>query len=316
MAPDDKGKFPGLSSRQENLKERTRRLKEKLEMLAQLFPGMDTEILNDLKEAAGSMGEASGRLKRRGCPWRHSAGAGGDQRLSKSQQAMQQMAQQMAMQMQAARWGYPLVTTQGRDGITVPGFPCPPFPSRSFSGPGRGAIRASTEKSLSRLRKMPIRFRRSFREKVDGVPERRGSFPVQEGCGKIFQRVDRMRLRIAVLYHHLPFIFSSSLLFSPLEIAAVSPEVLKSLSDKAGTLGCGGGLVEVKGLLVQEPKDPKLLELASHIAFYRGDYQEALKLMKSALELEEEEKRKGFVLFLEETIGVTQSLKRYESPHF
>ena len=38
--------------------------------------------------------------------------------------------------------------------------------------------------------------------------------------------------------------------------------------------------------------------------------------MKSALELEEEEKRKGFVLFLEGTIGVTQPLKRYESPHF
>ncbi len=68
MAPDDKEKFPGLSSRQENLKERTNRLKERLEMLAQLFPGMDTEILNDLKEAAGSMGKASGKLKGEDAP--------------------------------------------------------------------------------------------------------------------------------------------------------------------------------------------------------------------------------------------------------
>ena len=38
--------------------------------------------------------------------------------------------------------------------------------------------------------------------------------------------------------------------------------------------------------------------------------------MKSALDLEEEEGRKNFVLFLEATIGVTQSFKKYESPHF
>ena len=72
----------------------------------------------------------------------------------------------------------------------------------------------------------------------------------------------------------------------------------------------------MNGLLAKDPKDPKLLGIASQSAFYRGDYQESLKLMKSALELEEEEKRKGFVLFLEGTIGATQSLKRYESAHF
>ena len=39
--------------------------------------------------------------------------------------------------------------------------------------------------------------------------------------------------------------------------------------------------------------------------------------MKSAIELGgEDEKKKGFALFIEETIGVVAPFKRYESPHF
>jgi tetratricopeptide (TPR) repeat protein len=73
----------------------------------------------------------------------------------------------------------------------------------------------------------------------------------------------------------------------------------------------------VNGHLSKEPKDIGLLELASLTAFYRGDYQEAQKLMKSALALGgEDEKKKGFVLFFEETIGVVAPFKKYESPHF
>ena len=75
--------------------------------------------------------------------------------------------------------------------------------------------------------------------------------------------------------------------------------------------------MEVKGLLVNEPKDPELLDLAAQVAFHRGDYEEALKLMKSAIELGgEDEKRKGFALFMEETIGVVAPFKKYESSHF
>ena len=107
-----------------------------------------------------------------------------------------------------------------------------------------------------------------------------------------------------------------SVFFQCSEIRAVSPEVLKSLSQKLERLDVEEALAEVKGLLIQEPRNPKLLDLAAQISFYRGDYQESLKLMRSSLELEEEEKRKGFVLFVEGTIGATRSLKRYESPHF
>ena len=73
----------------------------------------------------------------------------------------------------------------------------------------------------------------------------------------------------------------------------------------------------MKGLLDKDPKDIDLLELASLTAFYRGDYQEAQRLMKSALSLGgEDERKKGFALFFEETIGVVAPFKKYESPHF
>jgi len=123
-------------------------------------------------------------------------------------------------------------------------------------------------------------------------------------------------MRWRAIFFTITILIFSSIFFLPTEINAVSSEVFKSLSEQLERWDVEEGWSEMKGLLHQEPKNPKLLELASHISFYRGDYQESLKLMKSALELEEEESRKGFVLFLEGTIGVTQSFKKYESPHF
>lgn len=123
-----------------------------------------------------------------------------------------------------------------------------------------------------------------------------------------------MKLRSVLI--NIVMVLCSSLFIASLGIAAVSSETLKSLSDKLDRWDVEDAWSEANGLMAKDPKDPKLLEIASQSAFYRGNYQESLKLMKSALELEEEEKRKGFVLFLEGTIGVTQSLKRYESSHF
>jgi tetratricopeptide (TPR) repeat protein len=109
-----------------------------------------------------------------------------------------------------------------------------------------------------------------------------------------------------------------TLLIIPSSIARAAPsEVIYSLSSKLDSWDVESAWAEVKELLPKEPKDPQLLELASHIAFHRGDYKEALKLIKSAVEFGgEEEKRKGFALFVEETIGVVTPFKRYESPHF
>jgi len=98
---------------------------------------------------------------------------------------------------------------------------------------------------------------------------------------------------------------------------AAPREVIHSLTEELETWNVEKTWTEVKGLLDKEPKDSDLLELASLTAFYRGDYQEAQKLMKAALALGgEDEKKKGFALFFEETIGVIAPFKKYESPHF
>jgi tetratricopeptide (TPR) repeat protein len=106
-------------------------------------------------------------------------------------------------------------------------------------------------------------------------------------------------------------------IFLPVFSHAISPEAIQSLSAKLESWDIEEAWSEMKGHLQKEPKNPQLLELASHIAFHRGDYQEAHKLIRSAIEAGgDEEKRKGFSLFVEETIGVITPLKKYESPHF
>ncbi|HYB21494.1 MAG TPA: hypothetical protein VEH09_11205, partial [Thermodesulfobacteriota bacterium] len=98
---------------------------------------------------------------------------------------------------------------------------------------------------------------------------------------------------------------------------AASQEVIQSLAMKLDEWEVEEAWGEVKRLLGKEPKDPQLLELASQVAFHRGDYQGALKLIKSAIELgREHERSKNFALFIEGAIGVIAPFKRYESPHF
>jgi len=98
---------------------------------------------------------------------------------------------------------------------------------------------------------------------------------------------------------------------------AVPPEVISTLTAKLESWDVGEAWPEVKEALAKEPRDPQLLELASQIAFHRGDYQESLKLMKLAMEVDgENDTRRGYALLTEETINVLASFKRYETPHF
>lgn len=115
-----------------------------------------------------------------------------------------------------------------------------------------------------------------------------------------------------------PILILFAFLFITASMAQAIPSgVISSLSSKLESWDVEMAWQEVKELLPKEPPNPELLELASHIAFHRGDYQEAQRLIKSAIEFGgEEEKRKGFALFVEETIGVVAPFKRYESLHF
>jgi len=104
---------------------------------------------------------------------------------------------------------------------------------------------------------------------------------------------------------------------SPCLTLAVSPEVIQSLTAKIESWDVEEIWSEVKEALAKEPRDPQLLELASQIAFHRGDYQESLKLMKLAMEVGgEDDNRRAYALLTEETINVLTPFRRYETPHF
>jgi uncharacterized protein YukE len=175
MAPDTKEKFPGLSSRQENLKERTKRLNEKLEMIAQLFPGLDTEILHDIKGAEESMGDASKQLRKEDAPGAIPPEQEVIRRLSKSRQSMQQMAQQMAMRMQAMRWGYPHVYDPRAGWYYGPWIPQPTLPQPEFRRPRERGYTGIDREEFEPPSKDAYRVPKIFREKVmeslkEGVP--------------------------------------------------------------------------------------------------------------------------------------------------
>ena len=72
----------------------------------------------------------------------------------------------------------------------------------------------------------------------------------------------------------------------PASIAqALSAETFQSLTARLESWEVEEIWPAVQEALAREPKDPPLLELASHIAFHRGDYPEALKLMKAVMEV-------------------------------
>jgi tetratricopeptide (TPR) repeat protein len=98
---------------------------------------------------------------------------------------------------------------------------------------------------------------------------------------------------------------------------AASPELISSLTTRLESWDVEEIWPEVREALAKEPRDSQLLELASQIAFHRGDYQESLKLMKLAMEVGgEDDTRRGYALLTEETINVLTPFKRYETPHF
>lgn len=107
------------------------------------------------------------------------------------------------------------------------------------------------------------------------------------------------------------------LLLLPPVAPAASPEILHSLRSQLEKWEVEEAWTEILGFLGSKPQDPSLLELASQIAFYRGDYSEALKWIKAAIERGGGSvERQGFALLVEQTIAVTRPFRRYETPHF
>jgi hypothetical protein len=187
MTSETRAKFPGLSSRQENLKGRTKAISEKLEMLAQLFPGMDIEILDDLKEAGESMGDASKKLQKEDAPGAMPPEQEAIRRLSKSQQAMQQMAQQMAMRMQALRWGYPLVYDPRPGWYYGPWIPQPTLPQPEVKRPKEKGLTGIDREEFEPPSKDAHRVPKIFREKVMESLKERVPSPYRREVEKYFR---------------------------------------------------------------------------------------------------------------------------------
>lgn len=191
MNSDSRQKFPYLSSSQEKLQEKTRDLGETLEMLSQLFPGMDTEIITDLKDAAGSMGKATGKLKGEDASGAIPPEQEAIRSLTRSQQAMQQMAQQMITRMQASRWGYPWGYDPRPGWYYGPWVPMPTLPQpevkrlreqgytgidrEEFDPPAKDAYKAPQilrEKVMEALKEdIPSRYRREVERYFRGLTE-------------------------------------------------------------------------------------------------------------------------------------------------
>jgi hypothetical protein len=166
MDPDQKGKFPSLSSRQEKLKERTQDLKEKLEMLSQLFPGLDSEILKDLEGAGDSMGEASGRLRSEDAPGAIPPEQEVLRRLNRSQQAMRQMGQQMAMRGQINRWGRPWGYDPRPGWYYGPWSPMPTLPQPEVKRPLERGYTGIDREEFEPPSKDAYQVPKIFREKI------------------------------------------------------------------------------------------------------------------------------------------------------
>jgi soluble cytochrome b562 len=166
MEQAQKEQFPPLSSRQGGLQERTQALKEKLEMLSQLFPGLDSEILKNLEGAADSMGEASGRLKGEDAPGAIPPEQEVLRRLNQSQQAMRQMSQQMAMRGQFNRWGRPWGYDPRPGWYYGPWGPMPTLPQPEVKRPLERGYTGIDREEFQPPSKDAYQAPKTFREKV------------------------------------------------------------------------------------------------------------------------------------------------------
>jgi len=174
LKEEEKKRLRDLSQRQGLVKERTQDLYEKLTSLFQLFPSLDPKIARDIQEAGGSMAKAQGRLgdldaKGAVPPEREAL-----DRLSQSQQQMQNSMQQLAQRGQLGRLPVSRLLRMGRflpSGMLVPLPGMPEFPQFEVEG-------GLTGLDIERFRlpgKEDYKTPRSFREEIleslkKGVP--------------------------------------------------------------------------------------------------------------------------------------------------
>jgi hypothetical protein len=174
MSEDDKKKLRDLTHREGVLKERTQDLHEKLESLFQLFPSLDPKITQNIQEAGRSMGKAEdrlGALDSRGAvpPERDAL-----DRLSQSQQQMQNAMEQLAQRGQLGRMPVSFLFRRGRflpSGRLVPLPGMPQFPQFEVEGGFTGLDTERFQLPGKEEYKAPRTFREEILESMkQGMP--------------------------------------------------------------------------------------------------------------------------------------------------
>ena len=174
LKDEEKTTLRDLSHRQGILKERTRELNEKLTSLFQLFPSLDPQIPKDIGEASKSMGAAQNRLSDLDAKGAVPPERAALERLSRTQQQMQNSMQQLAQRGQLGRLPMTYFFRRGRylpSGIMVPLPGMPDFPPFDVQG---GIAGLDTEK-FHLPGKEDYKAPRSFREEIleslkQGIP--------------------------------------------------------------------------------------------------------------------------------------------------
>jgi hypothetical protein len=195
MTGTERKRLSDLSSRQGRLEGRTSELAQRLDMLSQLFPGIDISILDDLRGAVEAMDSAEGNLRREDAPGAIPPEEEAIRRLSRSREGMQQGAQRMgreqALRMQADRWGVPWGYDNRPGWYSGQRIPLPTLPqpevrkqrekgrtgidTEEFDPPSSDAYKAPPnlrEKIMEALKEdIPPRYRRDVERYFRGLTE-------------------------------------------------------------------------------------------------------------------------------------------------
>jgi Domain of unknown function (DUF4175) len=174
LGDDDKRQLRDLTQREGTVQGRTEDLYEKLTNLFQLFPSLDPKITRDIQEAGKSMGKAQGRLGALDAPGAVPPEREALERLSQSQQQMQNAMEQLAQRGQLGRMPVGFLFRRGRflpSGRLVPLPGMPAFPQFDVQG---GLTGLDTER-FRLPGKEDYKVPRSFREEIleslkQGVP--------------------------------------------------------------------------------------------------------------------------------------------------
>ena len=174
LGDNDKRSLRDLSQREGTVQGRTEELYEKLTNLFQLFPSLDPKITREIQEAGKAMGKAQGRLGDLDAPGAVPPEREALERLSQSQQQMQNAIEQLAQRGQLGRMPVGFLFRRGRflpSGRLVPLPGMPAFPQFDVQG---GMTGLDTER-FRLPGKEDYKVPRSFREEIleslkQGVP--------------------------------------------------------------------------------------------------------------------------------------------------